>query len=56
MRLPFKSTKCSSTSDACQVWTQQIKHQLQSKMGEREGGREGGKGKDDGGRDGCMHW
>ena len=31
MRVTFKSTKNTSVSDACEVWTQQIKHQLQSK-------------------------
>lgn len=30
MRVTFKSTNNTSISDACQVWTQQIKHQLQS--------------------------
>lgn len=30
VRVTFKSNNNTSVSDACQVWTQQIKHQLQS--------------------------
>ena len=31
-RLTFKSTKTTSVTDACDVWVQQIKHQLQSEL------------------------